>query len=127
MAEGLLRGALNDGQEVGSAGTGALLGHPADESVRTLLADRGIDVTTHRARQATVEILRWADLVLVMEQHHLKEVFEIDPTCRGKSFLTGHWQNQFEIADPYRRGHAAFEQTLEELDRALAAWLPKLA
>jgi protein-tyrosine phosphatase len=126
MAEGMLRHQVGDKLEVASAGIGALLGHPADEHARELLSARGIDLSAHRARQANPEILRWADLVLGMEQHHLRGVHDIDPTSRGKSFLIGHWMDRFEIEDPYKRGREAFERTLKELDDALATWIPKL-
>ena len=127
MAEGLLHEALADRPaEVASAGTGALLGHPADEHVCELLAGRGIDMSRHRARQATPELLRWADLVLAMQRHHLDEIYRIDPAARGKAFLLGHWLGQREIEDPYQQGRKAFETTLVELDEGLASWLPKL-
>ena len=126
MAEALLRPMLAAGTEVGSVGTHALLGHPADENVLELLASRGIDASAHRARQASTELLRGADLVLAMESHHLREVNEIDATVRGKAFLVGHWSDKREIADPFQQGREAFEQTLSELDLMLPAWLAKL-
>jgi protein-tyrosine phosphatase len=126
MAEGMLRAQVDGQLDVASAGVGALIGHPADEHARDVLAGQNIDISAHRAQQATSKVLRWADLVLCMEQHHLDEVFRIDPTSRGKSFLVGHWQDRYEIPDPYRQGREAFEQTLHELTGALATWLPKL-
>ena len=126
MAEGMLRAQLDDSFEVASAGIGALIGHPADEHAREILAGQGIDIAAHRARQATTQVLRWADLVLCMEKHHVEEVHRIDPTSRGKTFLVGHWQDRYEVPDPYRQGREAFVQTLGELTDTLATWLPKL-
>ena len=126
MAEGMLRAQLDESFEVASAGIGALIGHPADEHAREILAGQGIDIAAHRARQATTQVLRWADLVLCMEKHHVEEVHRIDPTSRGKTFLVGHWQDRYEVPDPYRQGREAFVQTLGELTDTLATWLPKL-
>lgn len=126
MAEGMLRALVGSRVEVGSAGTAALLGHPADDQAREVLAERGIDIAAHRARFATPELLRGSDLVLAMQRHHLAELFEIDPTARGKSFLVGHWLDQREIDDPYQQGRDAFERTMAELEAALAEWLRKL-
>ena len=127
MAEALLSAQLRGTPvTLASAGTHALLGRPADEHVLELLAERGIDASTHRARQVRLADLRWADLVLVMDRRNLIAINEVDPAVRGKSFLTGHWLGQREIADPYRQGRAAFERTLAELDDALGAWLLKL-
>ena len=86
--------------EVRSAGVGALVDHPADENAIAIMAERGVDLGSHRAQQATVALCRWAELVLVMESHHREALGDIDPAVRGKTFLLGHWQKK-EIPDPY--------------------------
>jgi protein-tyrosine phosphatase len=69
MAEALLQRALRgqDGITVESAGLGALVGHPASDYSVELMAEMGIDITGHRARQIHPDMVRDADLVLVME------------------------------------------------------------
>ena len=62
MAEAVMRQALLDrGRvvDVRSAGLGALVGHPADDNVRQLMEQRGIDVSGHRAVQVNRDMLRW--------------------------------------------------------------------
>ena len=92
--------------EARSAGIGALVNHPAEDTTCAMMQSRGIDLSGHRATQLTSERLRWADLVLVMEKHHRDAVLAMDPTARGKTFLLGHW-TETEIPDPYRRGDEA--------------------
>ena len=86
MAEGLLRARIRHrpGFQVSSAGVGALVGHPADPLAVELMAARGIDITGHRARQVTQEMLAAVDLVLVMEKGHQDEVHRMSPQSRGK-------------------------------------------
>lgn len=127
MAEVLLRALIPAEVEVASAGTHALVGHPADEQARRLMTERGLDLSAHRAQQASPELLRWADLVLVMEARHLHELHALAPAARGKLFLAGHWLGDREITDPYKEDRSVFERTLGELDETLASWLPKLS
>ena len=110
---------------VHSAGIGALVDHAADESTQALMQAQGINLETHRARQLTVEILRDADLVLVMERHHRQAVLDMYPAARGKTYLLGHWRNS-EIADPYRRGREAHAESLRLIELAVESWLEKL-
>ena len=49
-------------------------GHPADETTRSVMAQRGIDLGAHRSEQVTVEELQDADLVLTMERRHAREL-----------------------------------------------------
>ncbi|WP_300450052.1 low molecular weight protein-tyrosine-phosphatase [Accumulibacter sp.] len=111
--------------EACSAGIGALVDHPAEETTRALMQARGVDLSLHRASQLTPERLRWADLVLVMEKHHRDAVLAMDPTARGKTFLLGHW-TRTEIPDPYRRGDAAHAEALELIEAAVDPWVSKL-
>lgn len=128
MAEAVLRqGLLDRGGEVDvrSAGLGALVGHPADDKVRLLMERRGIDLSGHRAIQVNRDMLRWADLVLVMENAHRLELRRREPSAAGKVFLLGHWIDA-EIPDPYLKPLFVFEQTLDLVDRAVESWMDRL-
>lgn len=110
---------------VRSAGVGALVNHPADETTLRMMQAQGVDLAAHRAAQLTPEHLRWADLVVVMEEHHRQAVLQFDPTARGKTFLLGHWSGT-EIPDPYRQGDEAHANALRLINDAVALWLEKL-
>lgn len=111
---------------VQSAGIGALVNHPADENTLNLMKLQGIDLEPHRATQLSLDQLRQADLVLVMEKHHRQAVLDMDPAARGKTFLLGHWIN-LEIPDPYRRGEEAHKKALQLIDQAISPWISKLS
>ncbi|WP_291984806.1 low molecular weight protein-tyrosine-phosphatase [Candidatus Accumulibacter sp. ACC007] len=111
--------------EAQSAGIGALVNHPAEETTCSMMQSRGVDLSAHRGSQLTRELLRWAELVLVMEPHHRDAVLALDPTARGKTFLLGHWTNT-EIPDPYRRGDEAHAEALRLIEAAVEPWVTKL-
>lgn len=111
---------------VQSAGTAALAHFPADAPARELMQARGLDISPHRASQMTHEHTRWAELILVMEEHHRASVLSLDPTARGKTFLLAHWTAQ-EIPDPYRQGEQRYAQVLGLIDNALENWVRKIA
>jgi protein-tyrosine phosphatase len=129
MGEGLLIQALNEAGmpaiQVRSAGLDALVGHKADKAVKRLMLERGIDLSAHRAQQLNRDILRWADLVLVMERAQKLSVQSWDPSARGKVFRIGEW-GDFDVPDPYRQSDNEFETALELIARGVSDWVPKL-
>jgi len=127
MAEALLRHALKGQEEftVESAGLGALVGHSASEHSVELLRERGIDISSHRARQLTPEMVGTADLILVMESRHKKSLETADAAVRGKVFRLGEWRDT-DISDPYRQSKAVFEGVLADIDDGVADWVEQL-
>ncbi len=127
MAEALLRHELRgqDGVTVESAGLGALVGHPASEHSQELMSAMGIDISEHRARQIHPDMVRDADLVLVMEAGHKRAIDDADPTARGKVHRLGEWQDM-DIDDPYRKPREAFENALADIQDGVRLWVEKL-
>ena len=127
MAEALLKQALR-GQEdytVESAGLGALVGHPASAHSVTLMAELGLDISAHRARQIHPDMVRDADLVLVMEAGHKRAIDDADTTARGKVYRLGEWQD-IDVADPYRQERFAYEAALKDIQAGVASWVEKI-
>jgi len=125
MAEALLRQRLGEGIKVHSAGIGALVGHEASAHAQDLMRERGLDISGHRARQLGPNLLREADLVLVMEAGHKAVVDEIDPTARGKVFRLGEWR-KLDVPDPYRQSRVVFEECLGLIEEGVGDWVAKL-
>jgi len=127
MAEALLKRELRgqDGFTVESAGLGALVGHPASEFSLELMAERGLDISEHRARQIHPDMVRDADLVLVMEAGHRRAIDDADPTARGKVYRIGEWQD-IDVADPYRRPREAYENALADIENGVASWIERI-
>jgi protein-tyrosine phosphatase len=126
MAEAVLKHALSPrGITVASAGLAALVDYHADAHAVTLMQQRDLDISGHRARQLNEELLAEADLVLVMEKTHKRAIEQNEPTARGKIYRLGEWQDQ-DIPDPYREPLAAFEKALALIDAGVADWVTKL-
>lgn len=126
-AEALLKHRLQgSSKHIHSAGLGALVGNPVDPTATSIMMETGILQADHKARQVTDDMLHKADLVLVMENRHLKTVNTISPESRGKTFLIGKWLGDLEIPDPYRQQREAFDHVYRLLDEAVTAWLPYL-
>ena len=128
MAEALLRDALRGKEEIAveSAGLGALVDYPASDYAVELMQERGIDITSHRARQLAPEMVSAADLILVMELGHKKAIDEMDQAARGKVHRLGEWQDM-EISDPYRQSKAVFSEVLKNIEDGVADWVERLA
>jgi protein-tyrosine phosphatase len=129
MAEELLKHALaasNKGDcVVSSAGLGALVGHSPDPKACQLMIDKGIDISHYRARQLNKEIIRKADLILVMESTHKIAIEESEPSAKGKVFRLGEW-GKFDISDPYKQDLSAFVESFNLIEQGIALWVPKL-
>ena len=129
MAEGLLKHALaasNKGDcVVSSAGLGALIGHSPDPTACQLMKEKGIDISDYRASQLNKEMIRKADLILVMESAHKIAIEESEPSAKGKVFRLGEW-GRFNISDPYKQDLSAFVKSFNLIEQGIALWVPKL-
>ena len=127
MAEALLRRELRGQDEftVESAGLGALVGHPASRYSVELMDEIGEDITGHRARQIHPDMVRDADLVLVMEAGHKRAIDDADATARGKVYRLGEWQDK-DIDDPYRQPKTAYADALEDIEEGVRLWIERI-
>jgi protein-tyrosine phosphatase len=103
---------------VQSAGVAALVGEPAEPLAVTLMKERRIDLSGHRARQLTAEMASASDLILVMEEAHQRAVERIFPAGRGRIHRLGRFGG-FDVPDPYRLPRAAFEHSLALIERGV--------
>lgn len=124
--ERLLKQAL-PAKRIASAGLGALVGKPADATAAEVASQHGLSLDGHSAQQLTSSLCRQYDLILVMEKGHIDAVGRIAPEVRGKTMLFGHWLNQQEIADPYRKSREAFEFVYSQLEQSARKWVQALS
>ncbi len=124
IAEALLARQFPD-KKVWSAGLGALVGQPADPLAVEVAAEHGLDLSAHRGQQFNSWMCQAADLILVMEQAHQVELEKKFPQVRGKVFRLGEI-GKFDIADPHRQPRAAFEAAYADIERGVAAWVPRI-
>ena len=125
IGERFLRQALPN-KKIDSAGTGALVGHSADNSAVRIAERHSLSLEGHQGQQFTSALGRQYDLILVMEKLHIEQIGRIAPEVRGKTMLFGHWLNQKEIPDPYRKSDEAFASVYHLIELAGLRWVEKL-
>jgi protein-tyrosine phosphatase len=124
MGEAMLRAAL-PGKAVRSAGLGALIGKPADPLSVQLMAEQGIDITEHRARQISPAMVAQADLILVMDIEQKRHVETQYMGARGKVFRLGEAAKE-DIPDPYREGIENFRIAHRMIEEGAEFWAAQI-
>lgn len=129
MAEVLLKAALAehgvDGVQVWSAGTWAMSDSPAVGQAAYVCQEEGLDLSQHRSRPLALDMVRQADMVLVMETRHLSEIVEALPEAEGKvrllgSFAKGGGRDVAEIKDPFDSSYGSFRRCFNEIKEAVS-------
>ncbi|HCM5628215.1 protein tyrosine phosphatase [Klebsiella pneumoniae] len=112
--------------QVDSAGTAALVDHNADNSAIKIAKKHGISLEGHKGKQFTAKLARNYDLILAMEKIHINQIEKIAPEARGKTMLFGHWLENRDIPDPYRKSDEAFASVFVLIQRSSQLWVEKL-
>ncbi len=108
MAEALLRRRADEqGLGCGVSSVGSLFdGRPAEDGAVAAMGAAGLDLAAHRARSLTPEIVAAADLVLGMEQAHVREATMVPGGSFERTFTLPDLVARAERTDP-RAPHEA--------------------
>ena len=126
MASGLLKkrltNALKKRIRIISAGTGASYGSPPLEPARRAAEEHGVDISLHRSRALSEEILEKADLVIGFEPWHLQRITRISPDASSKSFLLKAFRKRLPVghaslADPLGGNWEVYEICMAEISK----------
>jgi len=118
---------LSDEIEVKSAGVWAREGLGASDGSVTVLARQGISLIDHRSQPMTAQLLKQADIVLVMEEGHRRSLFYLEPKHLRKVFLLSELVRRSEdIADPYGGPIEDYVKTAAQLDDLIGEGLPTI-
>lgn len=120
MAEYFLKQSLPD-LIIQSAGISALVGHSADDKAILCMQRLGIDMHTHQAQQLNGNMIKQADLVLVMSKNQQQHIEQKWSFAKGKTFRLGHWQSK-NITDPYQHDQQFFDETCQLIQQCVADW-----
>ena len=132
MAEALLRRGLEAAGladvTVESAGIGAWEGAPASEGAYLVMLERDIDISAHRARQLTREMVEQADLILTMGRIQLGKVRELGAGARAQLLgeFAGAKGAAAEIADPYGGELDQYRETYRQLAELIPSVVSRL-
>jgi protein-tyrosine-phosphatase len=124
MAEALFKARLGperQGWVVESAGTWALDGDRAAEKAQLALLSRGIELSAHRSRPVSRDLLEKFNLILVMERSHKEALRAEFPDLAGRIFLLSEMVGSTrDLRDPMGGSRADFEETIREIERILS-------
>jgi protein-tyrosine-phosphatase len=122
MAEALLRKQLSERGlveiQLASAGTGAWDGEPASEGAYLVSLEHGLDLSAHRARLLTRELVASARLILTMSRHHRMRAEQLGGG--GKTHLLGEYAGRTgedaEVRDPFGGAIDGYRECYAELE-----------
>ena len=122
----LTRRLAGTGIAVGSAGVWARDGRRPHERVVAYAAEQGIDAGEHQATRLTKELMKEADLVLVMEAAHLVAIRNSFGRLARKAILTGALAEAgpLEIPDPVAGTDDELRAALRRLEECLELGWP---
>jgi tRNA threonylcarbamoyl adenosine modification protein (Sua5/YciO/YrdC/YwlC family) len=90
--------------EVSSAGIISQAASGATSLTIEILKRQGLDVSGHRGRQVTAELLKKSDIILAMEKRHQDRLLELAPQIKNRVFLLKEFAkingDDIEVSDP---------------------------
>jgi protein-tyrosine phosphatase len=134
MAEGIMKHLLQreeliDKVEVCSAGISTVDGMRASENAVEVMKSKGIDITGHRSKLLTKEMIKEVDLILVMTENHKRVICSLSPEYSGKIFKIKEYAGVLEnsdITDPFGMPKRTYEYTANELYELIEKIVEKL-
>ncbi len=124
MAEGLLKHMIGPeyGWEISSAGICAANGDSASPNAVEAMREKGMKISAHRSRHLSPELIKEADMLVVMTCGHRDAIVAIAPESAGKVFLLksfGIPQSTIDIYDPVGEALDVYRRVRDEIDAAL--------
>jgi protein-tyrosine-phosphatase len=136
MAEGILRDSLSPqaltASRVVSAGVGAVAGLPPSDHSVTACAEEGIDISAHRSRPISRQMLRDSDLILTMEDHHAEAVKTLAPDLSDRVELLARYgaadgdEPVTGIPDPIGGELEEYRAARDQIREQILAALPRI-
>lgn len=120
MAEGLARELFGEGVQISSAGMEAWEGEKASAQALQVLKERDIDLSNHRSRRISVELMTEADWIIPMTQAQEENLKRRFPQFVPKIRYLGGWGEQRrDIRDPWMGSVSEYRQTALEIEELL--------
>ena len=93
-------------------------GSAVSENSKIVMDEIGIDISSHRSRQLTKEMIEYTDLILTMTIGHKMAVLSAFPQADGKVFTLAEYSGENDdVADPYGGSVDVYRSCRDEIDR----------
>lgn len=114
--------------EVSSAGIQAWDGSSASDGSILVGLERGLDLSTHRSRMITPELVAATDLILVMAPQQVERIKEINPAANVHllaGYATGERAGR-TVQDPFGGDLDSYRETANDLERELSGLIERI-
>ena len=101
-----------------SAGTAAFIPKPASRfSVEIMRERESIDLSSHRSKCVTKDMVDGADLILCMEVLHKKTLISDFPVSAGKVYLLHEiaFGTSVDVPDPYGQSKSVYMEMIDDV------------
>jgi len=106
--------------QIQSAGTWTEQGLPATQFSQVVMARRQIDLAPHRSQPVDGDLLRAADIVLVMTHNHRESLQAEFPEIAARVYLLSQLVDRsFDIEDPYGGSLDDYEVCADDIQKIL--------
>lgn len=133
MAQGLFKNMLREegikDVKVSSAGIAALPSFAIYGVLEKVLKEEDIEISNHKPTRVTPQIVKDADLILVMEKRHKEAILEMAPEVKNRVFLLKEFAGEkknLDIPDPIGQPEEAYRKRLQEIKGYLLKILKKI-
>jgi protein-tyrosine-phosphatase len=127
MAAGLLQQRVEARTRVRSAGLWASDGQPASENALAVMAERGIDLSYHRAHNLTTDDVAEADLILAMTNEHARLIRHTWSQYAWKVYLLSEMVGKRrDVEDPYGGSIEEYRACADTLSQYIDKGLPRI-
>lgn len=102
--------------QVESAGTWAEEGYPASRNSEVAMNQRGLDLSNHRSRIVTADMLARFNLILVMESNHKEALYLEFPALAERIFMLSEMAGKVKsIDDPIGKDLSEYQKCADEI------------
>jgi protein-tyrosine phosphatase len=136
MAEGILKKKLpaefQTQVRVVSAGTLGIWGSAPSQEAIQVAKEIGVDISFHRSQGVSAELVKNAQIILVMAENHLNFMVDTFPGSENKVFLLKAFENKLNdgdgvsIPDPIGLSIEVYRQVCQAIETHIDRLLPKL-
>jgi len=101
-------------------------GRPTSQHSLKVAKAFGIDLSRHRSKAVTENLLAHADLIFVMDREQLLQLRAMDAAAVKRTVLLGALDSQtsdWEITDPDGKSQEVYQRTYAKISRCIEAWL----
>ncbi|OLQ92099.1 hypothetical protein BIY22_16445 [Vibrio panuliri] len=85
-----------------------------------------LDLSNHRAKQISPDLVEASDLILVMSHQHAEEIHLSVKGARSKTLLIGQWLGIGEIEDPICGDAVKFAECFATLEKCVLSWKKRI-